>query len=197
MTLKTRAAAGAAALTLTVSALSGCQWLAEQTTPSFPPQTKPTSSASTETAQERQMRLDQEAAVKAYLTSNKEFDRLLMAGGASKASGVLRATTGGSWQKAMVDALEAIQERGWHTDRPSTQVVSANGGWSPTELGLTACEDTSKVKFLNKKGKEVFTDRERRYVHTLTAAKVGGKWKIVKGESKAVKSFEHEGSCAT
>ena len=196
MTLKTRAAAGTAALTLTVGALSGCQWLAEQTTPSFDPKPTPSASA-TETAQERQMRLDQEAAVKAYTTSTKEFDRLLMAGGASKPTKTLKATTGGFQLEALMNALKTVDDNGWHTDRPAVRIVTANGGWTPTRLGITACEDTSKVKFLDKKGKEVLKDRERRYVHTLTATKSGGVWKITDGESKAVKDFEHEGSCTT
>jgi len=196
MTATKRAAAVLTGLALTVMSMSGCQWLAENA-PGMPtPDPKP-SVTPVETAQERQMRLDQEAAVKAYLTSSKEFDRLLMSGGATKPTKVILSTTGGSHLEALTSALEVVHDNGWRTDRPASRIVNANGGWSPSELGLTACEDTSKVKFLGSKGKEVFKDRERRYVHTLTATKKDGAWKITNGESKAVKSFETEGSCAT
>lgn len=195
MTLKTRATAVAAAMTLTVGGLSGCQWLVEQTTPSFPPQTKPTSTASAETAQERQMRLDQEAAVRAYQTADKESARLAMAGGASKPTKVLLATTGGDYLEVQMGDLTYLRKHGWHADRPIRSSVVANGGWSPTKIGLTACEDTSKVRLLNKKGAEVAKDRPRHLVQTLTATKVAGVWKITDLETKTVKGFESESGC--
>ena len=43
----------------------------------------------------------------------------------------------------------------------------------PTELGLTACEDGSKVKLLNKQGEVVAKDRPMRFVQTLTATEAG------------------------
>ena len=52
------------------------------------------------------------------------------------------------------------------------------------------------MKILDKKGKEVFKDRDMRYVQTLTATRKNGVWKITDVESKAVKTFEHEGNCA-
>lgn len=196
MTIKTRVVALAACLTVTVTSLSGCQFLAQQTTPSLPVQT-PAPTKSTETAQERQMRTDQEGAMKAYLTSSREADRLAMLGGSTKPTKVLQATTGGAYQEAIMNALKTFRENGWRTDRPSEDAVIADGGWSPGKVGLTACEDSSKVRFLDKKGKEVFKDRDRRYVQTLTATQVDGVWRITDGESKAVKTFEHEGSCSS
>ena len=53
------------------------------------------------------------------------------------------------------------------------------------------------MKVLDKKGKEVFKDRDHRYVQTLTATKKNGVWKITDGESKAVKTFETEGNCGS
>ena len=196
MTTRTRVAALAAGLALAVASLSGCQWLAQQTTPSFPPATATPNPTPPETAQEREMREDQEAAIKAYTTATKETDRLLMAGGTTKPTKTLLATIGGDYLDTTMYALETFKEEGWRADRPSTNTVVADGGWSPDNLGLTACEDDSKVKVLDKKGKEANKDRDHRYVQTLTATKKNGVWKITDVESKAVKTFEHEGNCA-
>ena len=196
MTKPKRMAAIAAGLGLTVASLSGCQWLAENA-PGFPtPDPKP-SITSSETQQERTMRLDKQAVEKAYLTANAEVDRLAMAGGATKPTKVLRATTDGFYLKVQMAGLKVIKENGWRADRPAVVSVSTNGGWSPTSIGLTACEDSSKVKLIDGKGKEVAKARDRRYVQTLTATKEGGVWKITDGESKAVKSFANEGGCTT
>lgn len=197
MTTRTRVAAIAATLAIAVTSLSGCQWLTAQTTPSVPPATATPNPTPPETSMEREMRLDKEAAVKAYLTAAKEADRLVMAGGATKPTKVLLATTGGEYLKTTMYGLRLFKEKGWRTDRPPTTAVFADGGWSPDNIGLTACEDSSKVKFLDKKGKEVFKDRDMRYVQTLTATKKNGVWKITDLESKAVKTFETEGNCAS
>lgn len=148
----------------------------------------------TENAQERQQRLDFEAAKEAYLAANAEADRLMMAGGARKPTKTILATTTGAYRRALMNALQVFKQNGWRSDRPIPQVVGSHGGWSPTELDLAACEDTSEVMYLDKKGKEVLTDRERRYVHSLTAKKTKTGWKIATIESKAVKSFANE-SC--
>ena len=83
-----------------------------------------------------------------------------MAGGATKPTKILLATTGGEYLETQMYGLETFKEKGWRADRPITTSVVADGGWSPDNLGLTACEDTSKVKILDKKGKEVFKDRD-------------------------------------
>ena len=151
----------------------------------------------TENAQERQQRLDFEAAKGAYLAGSAEYQRLLMAGGAMEPTAKLKQTTGGFQLKSMTNAIRMMKKNGWRTDRASTQTVVANGGWSAKELRLTACEDTSKVRFLNKKGKEVHSDQPVLYVHSLTATKHDGVWKITNGESEAVTSFAEDGRCGT
>lgn len=170
---------------------------AQSTSPSpvmsAPPSPTP-SPTPTENAQERQQRLDFEAAKEAYLAANAEADRLMMAGGARKPTKTILATTTGAYRRALMNALQVFKQNGWRSDRPIPQVVRSHGGWSPTELDLAACEDTSEVMYLDKKGKEVLTDRERRYVHSLTAKKTKTGWKIATIESKAVKSFANE-SC--
>ena len=117
MTTKTRVAALAASLAFTVASLSGCQWLASQASPSLPPATASPNPTPPESAQEREMRADQEAAIKAYTAANKEVDRLGMAGGASKPTAALLATTGGFYLEVQMDALKMFKKEGWRVDR--------------------------------------------------------------------------------
>lgn len=162
---------------------------------SSPTETPATTPTPTENAQERQQRLDFEAAKKAYLTAFAESGRLAVAGGTNKPTKVMLANTGGFYLKVQLNDLKVLKKNGWHADRPSSTSVVAAGGWSPEELGLTACEDGSKVNLLNKKGEVVAKDRPKRFVQTLTATRVDGVWKITDGESKVVKNFADESGC--
>jgi hypothetical protein len=174
------------------------------TTPSVTPTpavSSPTPSPSptptqTENAQERQQRLDFEAAEKAYLTARQETERLAMSGGVRKATNVMKENLGGTYLSVQVDDLRTLVDNGWRTDRRTSVSVSANGGWSGSELALTACEDATKVRLLDEDDREVAKDRPRRFVQSLTATKVDGRWKITGLESKPVKSFDTESGCA-
>ena len=81
----------------------------------------------------------------------------------TKPTKVLLATTVGHYLDVQVEDLKTLKENGWRADRPLRTSVSADGGWSPKEIGLTACEDASKVKLLDKDGKEVAKDRDRAF----------------------------------
>lgn len=151
----------------------------------------------TENAQERQQRLDFEAAEKAYVTADAETGRLAMKGGASKATPTLLATTTGEYLDVQMVDLRALRENGWRADRPVTTSVRADGGWSPTEIRLTACEDASKVRLIDRKGKVVAKDRDRRFVQKLTAVRIDGAWKISGIESEVVKDFKDNEACRT
>ena len=109
MTKTNRLAAIAAGLGLTVASLSGCQWLAENA-PGFPtPDPKP-SITSSETQQERTMRLDKQAAEKAYLRRQAgRLDRLAMVGGAPKPTSVLKQTTAGRYLENQMDGLRYLK----------------------------------------------------------------------------------------
>jgi len=150
----------------------------------------------TENAQERQQRLDFEAAEKAYLTADAETARLALKGGANNPTKVLLATATGQYLDVQVEDLRTLKMNGWRADRPLRTSVSADGGWSPKEIGLTACEDGSEVKLLDQEGKEVAKDRHRRFVQKLTAVRRDGTWKISTIESKVVKNFDDEAACA-
>ena len=151
----------------------------------------------TENAQERQQRLDFEAAEKAYLTASDETERLAAAGGASKPTSLLTENAVGAYLDVQMEGLRTLKEEGWRTDRPGVVSVAASGGWSAKELTLTACEDSSKVRLLDKNDREVEEDRPRRFVQELTATKVGDRWKISDVDSTVVKTFETESGCTT
>ncbi|MFT4167353.1 MAG: hypothetical protein QM650_19120 [Microlunatus sp.] len=142
------------------------------------------------------MRLDQEAAEKAYLTASKEVGRIAMAGGAAKPTKILLATTAGDYLEVQISELKYLKERGLRADKPVRSTVVANGGWTPTEIGLTACEDATQVRLLKKNGKDFKQEnRPQRAIQTLTATKKAGVWKITDLDTKFVKSFDGEPGC--
>lgn len=193
MTTRTRTVAGAAAAVLSLAGLTACQFWAQVAPLPTPEPT--TASSPAETELERLMRLDKEAAEKAYKAATAEGDRLARAGGASKPTKILTANAGGFYLEAQMNQFRFLKSKGYRVDRPAETTVTANGGWSAKEIGLTACEDASKVRLLDKTGREVEKDRPMRFVQTLTATKVEGRWKITDGDSKTVKSFRNEGGC--
>lgn len=191
--VKKRFAVGGCGLLLAALLVGGCA-----PAPGPTPTASPSPSASptpTENAQERRQRLDFEAAKKAYLTAGAELGRLAMKGGTTKATKILRATTMGEYQRVQMADMKYLYDRGWHADRPAVISVSATGGWSPKELQLTACEDATKVRLLDERGREVAEDRDRRLVQELTATKVDGTWKISSLTTKTVETFANEPGC--
>ena len=175
----------------------GCDWLASQIpdVPTPSPVT-PTSTAS-ESAQDRAMRLDKEAAKNAYLNGGAEVDRLVMAGGADKATKTLTDNLSGTYLSDTMETLQFVKKSGWHSDRATTTKVTADQGWSATKIELTACEDNSKVKFFDKSGKEVNKKRDAYLiVQTLVAKKTAGLWKIDSQTSRPVKTFDNEAGCS-
>ena len=132
----------------------------------------------------------------AYVESRAEGDRLAMAGGVAEPTRVMKEYTAGAYLDVLLTDLRTLKENGWHTNTKSVTSVTANRGWSPTELGLTACEDASRVKLLNSRGNEVQETRPRRFVQRLTATKVDGRWKISDVDSKIVKNLDVESGCS-
>lgn len=193
----TRGLAGAVAAVACLTATSGCDWLASQIPSGPTPGTvQPTSKAS-ESAQERTMRLDKEAAKNAYLNGGSEVDRLVMAGGADKPTKKLTDNLSGTYLSDTMETLQFVRKSGWHSDRASTTRVTADQGWSATKIELTACEDNSKVKFFDKSGKEVNKKRDAYLiVQTLVAKKTGDRWRIDSQTSRPVKTFDNEAGCS-
>ena len=190
-----RGLAAAVAAGACLTATSGCDWIVQQIPSGPTPGTvQPTS---TETAQERTMRLDKEAAKNAYLAGIAETNRLVMAGGADKPTKKLNDYLSGTYLQDTVETLRMFKSEGWRIDRPVQTRVTADQGWSATSIELTACEDNSAVKFFNKSGKEVNKKRDAYLiVQTLVAKKTGDRWKIDSRTSRPVKTFDNEAGCS-
>jgi hypothetical protein len=149
----------------------------------------------TESQIERQMRLDYEAAEKAYRANMAEQDRQSQLGIAEKTD-ALTATASGSYLQFVLQVLRDINHSGWRADGPTLIRGVSPGGWQENQLQLKACEDNSAVTFTDKKGRNV-TPRGvvRTYVQDLTVTRVEGRWKVSEIESRPVKTYEGV-SCA-
>jgi hypothetical protein len=180
---------------VSVGAAVACCALAAACTPQPAPisTTSPTPTATTPTESqiERQMRLDYEAAEKAYRANKAEQARLYLAGGTTKATSTMRATATGSYLRITLEALQRIRKVGWQASG-TTEIVGvvANGGWREKEVGLTSCEDSSVVRFHDRTGKDVTPSSNRRYVQVLKVVKRSGQWKVSEAISTRVTNFE-------
>jgi hypothetical protein len=180
---------------VSVGAVVTCCALATACTPepasTSTPAPTPASTTPTESHIERQIRLDYEAAEKAYRASTLEQDRMYRAGGTTKASPALMATATGSYLKITLQSLREVRKSGWHA-KGNTEIVGVvrNGGWRPGEVGLTSCEDNSAVRFFDRSGEDVTPRVERRYVQRLTVVRVTEQWKVSTANSTRVHSFE-------
>jgi hypothetical protein len=180
---------------VSVGAAVACCALTTACTPDPAPAStpSPTSPAATPTESqiERQIRLDYEAGETAYRASTSEQDRLYRAGGATKPTPALNATTTGSYLAVTLQSLREVHKSGWHT-KGSTKIVGVarSGGWKPNRLDLISCEDNSSIRFFDGQGADVTPKVERRYVQRLTVVKVAHRWKVSTANSTRVSQFE-------
>jgi hypothetical protein len=180
---------------VSVGAAVACCALAAACTPEPAPTSTssltPTATTPTESQIERQMRLDYEAAEKAYRANRAEQARLYLTGGTAKATPAMRATATDSYLRITLEALKRIKNAGWHATG-TTEIVGvvAGGGWKEDEVGLTSCEDSSVVRFFDRSGKDVTPSTNRRYVQALKVVKRNGRWKVAEAVTTKVTSFE-------
>jgi hypothetical protein len=139
------------------------------------------------------MRLDYEAAEKAYWANMAEQDRLYKAGGAVRATPALKATATGSYLRISLDSLRDVRKSGWHATA-GTRIVGVvrNGGWSNDQVGLTSCEDNEIVRFVDASGKDVTPKGVALYVQALTVVRTAGQWKVARASTTRVNSFESQ-----
>ena len=184
---------------MSVGAAVACCALAaactSESAPSNTPSPSPAATTPTESQIERQIRLDYEAAEKAYRANMAEQDRQSRLGVAMK-SEQLTVTAGGNYLLFALQVLRDIRDAGWHAEGATTIRGIAREGWLEDQVRLAACEDNSGVKFADKKGRDVTPKNVvRTYVQHLTVKRVGGNWKVWDVESRQVKNYEGV-SCA-
>jgi hypothetical protein len=183
---------------VSVGAAVACCALAAACTPEPAPistaSPTPAVTTPTESQIERQMRLDYEAAEKAYRDNMAEQDRQSQLGIAVKTN-ELTSTATGSYLRFVLEVLGDIRDSGWRAKGATNIRGVASGGWRKDEVQLTACEDNTAVKFLDEKGRDVTPNTVRTYVQNLTVNRVKGHWKVSEVVSRPVKSYEGV-SCA-
>jgi len=178
---------------VSVGAAVACCALAAACTPQPAPTSTtspmPTATTPTESQIERQMRLDYEAAEKAYRDNMAEQDRQSQLGIAVKTA-ELTSTATGNYLRFVLEVLGDIHDSGWRAKGATNIRGVVSSGWRKDEIQLTACEDNTSVKFLDGNGRDVTPNNVRRYVQDLTVNRVNGHWKVSEVVSRPVKSYE-------
>ena len=182
--------------------IAGCALVAA-CTPDQPPTVTPTPAASptatpspapsatlTETDIERQHRLAFGAAEAAYRIAIAEGDRIAQAGGANEATPALKAVATGDYLKLQVRSLATLKRRGERLEGGITILaVKRDGGYQPTQVRLTACEDNSTWKLISRSGKDVTPKRQKDYVQSLVVVKMSAGWKVSDGTTRQVQDL--------
>lgn len=165
---------------------AGCSSLGNATPTPVPP----TTISSTETDLQRQMRLDYEAAEKAYRTSAVEADQLV-ASGATKPSAAFTAVATGKYVDLIMELAGQVHEAGYTKvigDTVIRGVVPA--GYQEKKIKLIACEDVSGIK-VYKDSNRVKTNGSPYYVQHYTVTKTDAKtWKVSDVDTTQLKSLE-------
>jgi hypothetical protein len=138
------------------------------------------------------MRLDYEAAEKAYRANIEEQDRLAQAGGANAATPSLKSTAEGEYLSAAVASLKFIKKKGWHGAGSTTVLGVVDVGWQDKRVRLMGCEDGSRLRLLDKAGADVTPKGDSRFVQLLYVVRRSDRWKVSSFESKSVQGFEGE-----
>ena len=157
--------------------------------PASAPSPTPVATTPAESQIERQMRLDYEAAEKAYQSALAERERQ-GALGVAKSTPVLKASATGAYLDLVLKALRYAHDRHWRSSGSTRVLGVVRNGWQERSVRLIACEDSTDVRLRDKDGNDVTSQKVRTYVQDLTVKHVGGGWKIADVATTVVKSFE-------
>jgi hypothetical protein len=134
------------------------------------------------------MRLDWEAAEKAYRASIAEVSRLAQKG-ETDPSPTLKKVSSGEYLDVQLSSLSGIKSRGWTLKGEITIIrVTRVGGWNSTSLDLLGCEDNSTWRVFDSNGRDVTPVDRPDYIQELTVSKLDGTWKVVSVVSRKVKN---------
>src|SRR3954447_8355089 len=112
----------------------GCA--ADLSSPSPSPSPTPPAQTPTESAQQRQERLDYTAAEKAYRTFRAEYGRVLRAGGAKEPTRVMKATAGGDYLATFTRVIRSYKEAKSHNLGTESIGYVRGVGYSKDEISL-------------------------------------------------------------
>jgi hypothetical protein len=103
------------------------------------------------------------------------------------ASPRLKAVATGDYLKFQVDTLSDLAKKGLRIDGAVRVVgVTRAGGWQADQISLTACEDNSTWRLINKKGRDVTPNDRPDYIQSLQILKSGDRWKVSEMTSRTV-----------
>jgi hypothetical protein len=184
---------------VTVGAAVACCALAAgcipDSVPNSTPSPSPAAMTPAESQIERQMRLDYNAAERAYRANIAEQDRLARAGGVRQPTAALKSTAEGEYLSAALTSLAYIKKNGWHGAGNTTILGVVHVGWQAKRVRLVSCEDGSRLRLLDHSANDVTPKGDSRFVQSLSVVRRGGRWRVSAFESKSVKVFEGE-QCA-
>lgn len=150
------------------------------------PSPTPTVATPTETAAERQERLDYAAAEKAYRTFRAEYGRVLRAGGAKEPTKVMKETAGGDYLKELAEVTEAYKGLGDHQVGTEAIVFVRARGYGTRELQLEVCEDGRRTEIIDRSGKKVGKGELR--TASLQVRLLDDRWRLWSGKGRRVTS---------
>ena len=153
------------------------------------PVVAPTPSATTpaESPHEREERLAYEGAEKAYRTFITEYFRVAGASHLPHVTQPMRRNAGGPYLKAYSTFIKQRRERQVRSVGPFAVGYVEHVSFAPNRVMLTACEDGSKVKVVDRKGRVV--GRGQVGTIDLTVRFVKSRWVVWDGDNeKRVKS---------
>jgi hypothetical protein len=156
--------------------------------PGATPSLTPISATPTESQIERKMNVDYEAAEGAYRAAIAEHDRQAHLGIASAEKLELTAT--GAYLDFSLASLRRSRDATWRADGETKILGVGRTGWKERTVRLVACEDSSGVRFADKRGRDVTPRITRTYVQDLTVRKSRNEWKVADISSQIVRSFE-------
>ena len=142
------------------------------------------------------MRLDWEAAEKAYRASISESNRLHQLGGDKLTSPALKAVATGRYLQLESDSLRYLKSRGWRF-RGGVTIVSIKrvGGWSTSRLSLTSCEDNSTWRVIDRNGRDVTPKSQPDYIQALELIQDQRRWKVTDVASLKVDDVNSNAEC--
>ncbi len=143
------------------------------------PSPTPAATTPTESQIERQMRLDYEAAEKAYRDNIAEQDRLAQAGGVQQSDACAQVHRRRRISVRSTSLTRIHRKEGLARHAVARQSsASCRVGWQEKRVRLMSCEDGSRLRFIDSSGKDVTPKGDARFVSISLCGQRGGRWRV-------------------